>query len=270
MVLMVVARLAAGLISASAGLLLDRVRYGTLLAGTCCFALDLGVFGLAHWPSLLAATSLAIFFSRFRVIGLTGGVGCGKSTVCKMLTEKGAVVIDADAISHNVLLRGRWGYRRFVAAFAKEIAERPELLDTESGQVNRSVLRQIAFEDRSVSRKLNKALHLPIGFELLQQLLSARFLHWRPFVVLDAPLLLETGLNHICKWVITVSCTEEQQVQRVMGRDLTTAEDARRIIATQMPLEKKVKLSDHIIANDGTLAQLRQRVDACVRAAPTF
>ena len=187
----------------------------------------------------------------------------------KLLVEQGATLIDADDVSHHVLKKGQWGYARFLAAFSREIRIRPELLDRETGEVNRPLLRLLVFGSPELRRRINAVTHVPIAAELLRRIVVERFLRWRPMVVLDAPLMFETGLQHVCKWVITVACTEETQERRLVQRDSIDATAARQMMRAQLPLRRKIKLSDYIVHNDRGLEELRHEVQACVRACPS-
>lgn len=180
-----------------------------------------------------------------------------------MLVERGAIIIDADAISRCALDPGSWGFQRFCSYFKQEISSQSDIL-TDDGSVNRKVLRELIFSDFTFRKKLNRALHLPIIVEMIKKLLYWRFIAWKPFVVLDAPLLLETGLHWMCKWVITVSAPEDLQVQRLVKRDGSTPEAAHAIIAAQMPLPQKIKLSHLVIDNSSSLEELRENVDTCI------
>ena len=162
--------------------------------------------------------------------------------------------MDADEIAREVVQPGRWAYRRVLAAFGKRVLN-------SDGTLDRALLRRLIFEDSALRRKLNAATHLPIIVELLRQIAFQRLVRWAPLVVLDAPLLFETGLQRICRYVVVVACTEAVQIERLMARDKVSEEEALRSIRAQLPLATKMQRADCIITNNGTREALGERVD---------
>uniref|UniRef100_A0A383VGM4 Dephospho-CoA kinase n=1 Tax=Tetradesmus obliquus TaxID=3088 RepID=A0A383VGM4_TETOB len=186
------------------------------------------------------------------VVGLSGGIAAGKSTATRQLIGLGIPVIDCDRVAHDTACKGAWGYRRIVAAFG------PGIL-TETGDIDRARLGQLVFADAAARRRLNKATHAPVAVELLRQLLG----HWlcfRRLVVIDMPLLFETGTYKLASSNVVVACRPELQLQRVMLRDSCSAADAKARIAAQMPLERKMQLADVVLENDSSLEQLQEQV----------
>ncbi|KAF6255164.1 dephospho-CoA kinase [Scenedesmus sp. NREL 46B-D3] len=186
------------------------------------------------------------------VVGLTGGIAAGKSTVTSQLTSLGLPVIDCDKIAHDTACKGSWGYRRIVAAFGRSILN-------ERGEIDRARLGQLVFADAAARRRLNKATHAPVALELMRQL-AGHWLRLRRLVVIDMPLLFETGTHKLTSSSVVVACTPQLQLQRVMQRDSCSAADAKARIATQMPLERKVQLADAVLENNGSLEELQQQV----------
>lgn len=198
-----------------------------------------------HQLSKSAATNML-------VVGLSGGIAAGKSTVTRHLISLGVPVIDCDRIAHDTACKGAWGYRRIVAAFG------PGIL-TETGDIDRARLGQLVFAEAAARRRLNKATHAPVAVELLRQLLG-HWLRFRRAVVIDMPLLFETGTYKLTSSNVVVACRPELQVQRVMLRDSCSTADAKARIAAQMPLERKMQLADVVLENDSSLEQLQEQV----------
>eukprot|EP00798_Chlamydomonas_sp_ICE-L_P001688 gene1688-33084_t len=192
-----------------------------------------------------------------RIVGLTGGIASGKSTASNIFAGGGITIIDCDKISHNSALKGNWGWKRTVKAFGQSI-----LLP--SGEIDRKALGRIIFSDASARRRLNAATHLPVLVELLKQILW----HWltcKWIVVIDMPLLFETGSHKFFRPSVLVACHPETQVSRLMLRDACTAEEAKGHILAQMPLDKKLELAGIVVQNDGSLEDLQQELKRVAR-----
>ncbi|KAG2448764.1 hypothetical protein HYH02_006118 [Chlamydomonas schloesseri] len=187
-----------------------------------------------------------------RVVGLTGGIATGKSTVSRELSAQGIPVVDCDQLAHAATSKGSWGWKRVVQAFGRDIL-------TPDGEIDRERLGAVVFSDAAARRRLNAATHLPVALSLARALL----VHWLSFkwlVVVDMPLLFETKSHKLTRPNVLVTCTPEQQVSRLVGRDGGSMERAQARIAAQMPLEAKRRLADVVIDNDGSLEQLRGQV----------
>jgi len=180
------------------------------------------------------------------IVGLTGGIASGKSTVAKVFEEAaGLRVVDLDKIAHEVTAKGRWGHRRVVAAFGPSVLR-------EDGCIDRAKLADIVFGDSALRSRLNRATHLPIAAALLLKLLRC-WLTLTPVVVLDAPLLFETRLDRtLCSSTVCVWCREDQQLARMQGRDGCTAAHAKARVSAQMPLDEKRKRATLVIDSSGT------------------
>lgn len=194
-----------------------------------------------------------------RVVGLTGGIATGKSTVAHMLTRLGAAVIDADAIVHELQAPGTPVLRGIVAAFGPEIL-RPD------GSLDRARLGRHVFADPEARARLNGIVHPAVGAEMARRLEAARRAGAR-LVVLDIPLLLESrarggGAGDLVEAVILVYAPEALQVERQMARDRTSREEAQARVRAQMPIEEKRRLADHVIDNSGSLEETRRQVRA--------
>lgn len=197
------------------------------------------------------------------MIGLSGGIGSGKSTVARLLAERGAVVLDADAIVHELQAPG--------TPLVAEIAEAfgPEVLDAD-GALDRAALGDIVFRDEGARKRLNGLVHPKVGAEMARRIQAARASGAR-LLVLDIPLLFEgrkagTGASASLPFdaTVLVYAGEETQIARQMERDGCSREEALRRIRAQMPLAEKRALADHVIENDGPLEETVRQVDALV------
>nr|XP_056719304.1 dephospho-CoA kinase domain-containing protein [Euleptes europaea] len=187
------------------------------------------------------------------LVGLTGGIASGKSTVVAMLQELGCAVIDADVIARQVVQPGFLAYQRIVQAFG------PEIL-MESGEINREALGSIVFSLPEKRQLLNSITHPEIQKEMLKQILKYFVLGYR-YVILDIPLLFETNsLTRFMKLTVLVYCDPQTQLSRLMRRNGLTQAEAEARIATQLPLDQKVKLADHVIDNSGSEEATQRQV----------
>ncbi|EDQ91519.1 uncharacterized protein MONBRDRAFT_15103 [Monosiga brevicollis MX1] len=214
------------------------------------------------WPWLLLTSLTYILGNRCRPFGLTGGIAAGKSTISQLFRAHGAVIIDADDIARGVLEPGTWGYKRLRASLSRGTTPLWPQVCQADGRVDRQALREAIFATPAVRRVVNQATHLPVFVELLRQLILARLWYWRSFVVLDAPLLLESGLDRLCHTVVLVTAPERTRIERVMRRDSVTETQAKATIAVQMVPAEQIKRAQVVFENSGTQTELRNRVDA--------
>jgi len=184
-------------------------------------------------------------------IGLTGGIASGKSCVARVLIREGVGVVDADAIAREVVAKNSDGLREVVAAFGAELLAADASLD-------RAKLAALVFGDPAARKRLESITHPRIG-KLSAQRMAELQAGAAPYVVYEAPLLVEVGAHKGLDALIVVAATEQAQVTRTLQRDGGSEEEARRRIAAQLPLASKVEVADYVIENDGTLAQLEQR-----------
>ncbi len=190
-----------------------------------------------------------------RVVGLTGGVGTGKSSVARLLAELGAVVIDADAIVHELQAPGSPLLVEMVEAFG------PGILDAE-GNLDRARLGELVFRDEGLRARLNALVHPRVALEMARRLEEARSAGM-PLVVLDIPLLFETrGAGGGLEAVVVVYAPEETQIQRLMARDGFDRAEAERRVRAQLPIEEKRRRADHVIDNSGSRANTERQVRA--------
>ncbi|KAM6451207.1 dephospho-CoA kinase domain-containing protein isoform 1-T4 [Liasis olivaceus] len=187
------------------------------------------------------------------LVGLSGGIASGKSTVAALLQELGCVVIDADVIARQVVQPCFQAYQRIVHSFG------PEIL-LENGEINREILGSIIFSQPEKRKLLNSITHPEIQKEMLKQILKYFVLGYR-YVILDIPLLFETKmLSKFMKHTVVVYCDPQAQLSRLMHRNGLTQTEAEARIAAQMPLAQKVKLADHVIDNSGEAEATKRQV----------
>ncbi|MDQ7849839.1 MAG: dephospho-CoA kinase [Armatimonadota bacterium] len=202
-----------------------------------------------------------------RVVGLTGGLASGKSTVAAILRQLGAVVISADALAREVMEPGTEAYREVVAAFG------PGVLQPD-GRIDRARLASWIYADPAARRRLNEITHPRIRVLLRREL--ARLQRWLPadaVIVLDIPLLLDTAPRDAfpLEGVIVVAVDETTQLARLCRREGISEEEARQRLAAQRPLREKVAEADWVIDNSGTPEETRRQVEALwrrLRASP--
>jgi len=192
------------------------------------------------------------------VVGLTGGIGSGKTEVTRAFAALGADVADADAAAHAVTARDQPGYHAVVAAFGPQALEPDDNLD-------RGWLRRTVFADPQARKRLERLLH-----PLILQWLDDEIGRWRgPYGILSVPLLLERGtlLPRIAR-VVVVDCPEEEQVRRVVSRSGLSAAEVRAIMATQLPRSERLARADDVVDNSGPITALAgqvARLDALYR-----
>lgn len=187
-----------------------------------------------------------------RVVGLTGGIGTGKSTVAAMLRELGATVIDADEATRAVQARGTEGLHRLAQEFG------PAILGPD-GELDRSRLAEIAFKDPAARRRLNGIVH-PLVRQWMAERQREAFERGDAVVVLDIPLLFESRGANAFETVVLVYAPEELQVRRLVELRGMTEEQALARIAAQTPIDEKRRLATHVIENTGSMQQLRDQV----------
>lgn len=198
------------------------------------------------------------------LIGLTGGVATGKSTVSGALKKRNIQVIDADRISHQVTEPGKPAYSLIVRFFSKDV---PDLLNADS-TINRQALGKLIFVNSAKRRLLNSFVHPFVIYEMLRAYLSAVYSEPFSFVVWDVPLLFETFLHWIVNFSVVVSCSEAAQIERLKRRSphLSLTEVRERILS-QMPLSEKKEKASFVIENDTSLVLLETKVAEMLRTA---
>ncbi|MCD6082878.1 dephospho-CoA kinase [Candidatus Aerophobetes bacterium] len=182
------------------------------------------------------------------VLGITGNIGCGKTTVAKMFEKLGAQVIEADKVGH-LLLKRKKVKERLVRAFGRSILD-------ERGEVVRKNLRGIVFKDRKKLTQLNRILH-PLMAEEMKKMISSSP---RPLIVVDAAVLFEAGWQSLVDKVLVVTSSYETQIRRIKETTNLSLEELEGIMQAQLPQEEKVKRADYVIENEGSLDELESKV----------
>ncbi|NCG05408.1 MAG: dephospho-CoA kinase [Gammaproteobacteria bacterium] len=185
------------------------------------------------------------------VVGITGGIGSGKSAVTDHLETLGITVVDADKVARVVVEPGTSGLAAIVEHFGEDIL----LAD---GGLDRAALRKIVFDNPEERKVLEGITHPRIRDEIARQLSQAS----SPYVVLSSPLLLESGQNTFTDYVVVVDVPEEVQLRRTMARDDNSEALVKQIMAAQLDRQTRLARADTSITNDASLEQLCERVEA--------
>ena len=189
-----------------------------------------------------------------RLIGLTGGIATGKSTVAAMLERLGATVIDADALAREVVEPGRPAHEAVVRRFGESILQA-------DGSLDRARLGALVFEDAAARRDLERITHSRIG-ELMQERIADAFARDAPVVVVDIPLLYEAAREDMFEGVLLVYAPRDVQVRRMRERNGFSASEAEQRLAAQMPIDEKRGRATWIIDNSGALRDTERQVRA--------
>ncbi len=193
------------------------------------------------------------------VIGLTGMFGSGKTTAAKFFKSFGAKVIDADKIAHTYLARGTLAYKRLLACFG------PEILRSDK-EIDRLKLGTLVFNDRKKLKQLNRIMLPFICRDINRRVASAGY----GVIVLDAPLLLESGLGKITDYLVVVVCARELLINRVKKTRSISRDAVLKRIRNQIPLRDKIKAADFIIDNNSTLKRVKDQVRGLMNKLPVF
>ncbi|WP_297598212.1 dephospho-CoA kinase [uncultured Cetobacterium sp.] len=187
------------------------------------------------------------------ILGLTGGIGSGKSTVSKILNSVGIKVFDADLIAKDILE---------LKEVKEEIKEKLGNKFIIGNKTNKKLLKKEIFSDDEKLKILNGIIHPKV--KRYYESLSEKFLKKKEIVVFDIPLLFEVGLESLCNKVIVVDIDSKIQIERVKKRDSLSSEFIEKILEKQMPREEKLKKADIIIENNGSLEELENKVFALI------
>ena len=209
----------------------------------------------------------------FLLVGLTGGIATGKSTVAKMLRELGCVIIDADVLAREVVEPGEPAYEDIVAEFGSDVTQA-------DGSLDRKRLGAIVFADAARRKRLEAMTHPRIRERFARRLQELTEQGFAGLLFFDAAVMIESGNYRNMDRLVVVATDEATQRERLQGRDGIGADEAARRMASQMPVAEKAKLADHVIDNAGDraaterqvrrvhealLAELRTRQDAPAR-----
>lgn len=186
------------------------------------------------------------------IVGLTGGIGSGKTTVAELFVKKGVSLVDTDVIAHELTGPGGEAMPAVVAKFGAALANA-------DGALNRSAMRQRVFADPAARAQLEDILH-----PLIRQIAAERCLAAEsPYVILAVPLLVESGTyRERCHRILVVDCPESRQIERVMARNGMSLEQVKAIIAAQATRQQRLAVADDVVVNDADLASLSGQVDA--------
>jgi dephospho-CoA kinase len=190
------------------------------------------------------------------VIGITGGIATGKSTVLALFAELGAPTLNADQIARELLSPGTDLTQRVIAEFPSCV-----LLDQALPTIDRAALAKLIFSYPAARRRLEELTH-PMIIEQIEA--ATRIWHSQPGVIAAAeiPLLFEAGLENLVDETLVVTCSQQTQLQRLMERLNISAEDAQHVIDVQWPLERKVSLADRHLSTESSRSEIRSQVSA--------
>lgn len=196
-----------------------------------------------------------------KLVGLTGGIASGKTTVAKIMKRLGAAIVDADALSREVVEPGRDAWKAIVDTFGAEVLRPDQTLD-------RQKLRAVIFNNSTARKKLESIIH-PRVRALAEERINQQAAAGYELVVYEVPLLFEGNLHEWLRPVVLVACDADVQRQRLQQRDRLTPEEAQKHIDAQMSLEEKRRLADYVIENDGDLESLERQVEAVLNRIKT-
>jgi len=186
-------------------------------------------------------------------VGLTGGIGCGKSTVANLFEELGAKIIDTDVIAHQLTQTKGKAIPMICSAFGSEFVKN-------DGALNRDKMRKFIFSDPAAKQRLEEILHPLILEQVKAQLLQ---LHTSPYTIIVVPLLLESpAFQQLIQRILVVDCNENTQTDRVISRSSMSETEINRIITQQAPRAEQLQIADDIIHNDSDMNNLVTQVTA--------
>lgn len=183
------------------------------------------------------------------IIGLTGGIGSGKTTACNQFMSLGVPIIDADLVARDVVKPGQPGLEQIVATFG------PKILAAD-GTLERGQLREKIFSDSSARQKLEAILHPLIRAEIKNRLSAIE----ATYVIMAIPLLIESGQYEIVDRILVIDVPEKQQIERICLRDGMDAEQAKHILTVQCSRSDRIAVANDVIYNTGDLEQLKSEV----------
>ncbi len=188
-----------------------------------------------------------------KIIGLTGGIATGKSTVSKMFKEREIPVIDTDKIAKSLLNKGSEGYQEILSLFGEEV------LSTD-GEINRNKLASKLFSDPKVRQTINGILH-PKVKEIVKREITRLESYGTEVIVVDVPLLFETDFHKTCDYTLLVYARQKDQVARLVERDQIDEAYALKKIKSQLPMSQKKQLADFVIDNSKSILETRKAFD---------
>ena len=186
------------------------------------------------------------------LVGLTGGIGSGKSTVARLLEKRGAVVFDADLLAREAVEPGTPGHASVIERFGADVL-------APGGELDREALASVVFADPSARRDLEEIVHPEVRRLFAEG--SEAYRDTDRVVVFSAPLLVETGMHTAFEILVVVSATVATQIERLMRQRGMSESSIRARIEAQAPLEDKAAVADFLVDNEGTLDELESQVD---------
>lgn len=190
---------------------------------------------------------------KVRVIGVTGGIGSGKSTVSRILRDLGAKIVDADKIARKIVVKGGEPLKEIVNYFGSEILD-------EDGELNRKKLAEIVFNKPEKLQVLNNITHGYIAEEIVKTVDCLKAENAADIIVIDAAIPIEHGFIDQCDEIWVVTASRETRVSRIMERNGLTREEAERRIDSQQSDEAYIRLADEIIVNEGSIEELENHI----------
>lgn len=188
-----------------------------------------------------------------KIVGVTGGIGSGQTTVCEVFNREGCKVINLDRKAKEVINRNKTVQNEIKKEFGENVFYKNRSL-------NRKLLAQIVFNDESKVEKLNRIVHPRMVENMVEEIETARFSGKFPLIIVDAALIYEIAIEQLFDVVIVVYANTRQRIQRVMNRDKMKKEEILARIDKQIPLEEKKKWADYVIDNRGNLQDLNNQV----------
>jgi len=192
--------------------------------------------------------------SAHLVVGVTGGIASGKSTVSRMLEDSGAPAVDFDVLARQIVEPGKPAFKEIVALFGEGVLEG-------DGRLDRKKLAGIVFADEGKRKALENMTHPRIVEAFLDRVAGITRRDPRAIIQAVVPLLFEVNLRHLVHKVLLVYIPREMQIERLMKRDGITREAAESILKAQLPIDEKLGYADFIIHNEGTLEETRKQVE---------
>ena len=184
------------------------------------------------------------------IIGLTGGIGSGKSAAANFFAINGIDVIQADSIANNALNKGSIGYIKFIEIFGDSFFDN-------NGNIDKSSLRKIIFTDPDLKKSLEQIIH-PIVKETISKLIISSK---SPYQIIEVPLIFETNSQESYDRILVIDCDEALQIQRTIKRDTSNENDIKNILSNQASRIQRLSISDDVIINNSNLEHLKNEVN---------
>lgn len=191
------------------------------------------------------------------VLGLTGGIATGKSTADEFFKKKQIPIIDSDKIAHNIMDVGKPAWKQVKETFGEDYLNPDQ-------SVNRKKLGNLVFNDSAELKKLNDITH-PLIYQEIQDKIKAEKDKNVPLVIVDAPILFETGGQSYCDKTLVISLPQDLQIKRLMARNNLTEDEALSRINSQMSLKEKRKLATFVVDNAGTIEELESKLEQLLK-----